>query len=155
MKAYQWFIIYLINETEERRNQVLSSGGDKFTARNDSQVYRASLLSKAFGEYTALRYYWNKLRNAPSEFVQTLQNLGLLYGLSCLDKHLVYFYQGGYAVTPDMSKQVKGNILSLCRDLKPDSLSVIDGIAPPDYVVNSVLGKSDGRVSILFMTLNL
>lgn len=149
MDAYQWLIVYLINETEDRRNQILASGGDKFTARNDSQVYRASLLSKAFGEYTALRYYWTKLKSAESEYAQTLRKLGVLYGLSCLDKNLVYFYQGGYAQTPDMSKQVKENILTLCRDLKADSLSVIDGIAPPDYVVNSVLGKSDGRVGIL------
>lgn len=159
MNAYQWLIVYLINETEDRRNQVLSSGGDRFTARNDSQVYRASLLSKVFGEYTALRYYWTKLSSASLEFSQALQNLGVLYGLSCLDKHLVYFYQGGYARTPDMSKQVKESILNLCRDLKPDSLSVIDAIAPPDYVVNSVLGKSDGRVSIrnsnFYFTCNL
>lgn len=153
-------IVYLLNETEDRRNQVLTTGGDRFTARNDSQVYRASILSKAFGEYTALRYYWTEVSSAESELVTTLQNLGILYGLSCLDKHLVYFYQGGYAQTPDMSKQVKESILTLCGDLKGDSLAVIDGIAPPDYVLNSVLGKSDGRVSSVdirnsFRVLNL
>lgn len=154
MNAYQWLIIYLIQETEDRRNQIISSGGDRFTARNDSQVYRASVLSKAFGEYTALQYYWSKLRSAESELVETLTNLGILYGLSCLEKHLVYFYQGEYAQGPHLSKQIKERILTLCLALKTDSLGIIDGIAPPDYVVNSVLGKSDGRVSNLLKILN-
>lgn len=78
--------------------------------------------------------------------IKYLLTTGALYGLSCLDKHLIYFYQGGYASGPSFSEDVKNMILKLCKDLKADSVSIIDGLAPNDYVVNSVLGKSDGQV---------
>lgn len=154
MKAYQWLIIYLINETDNKQNKLLNSGFDRFTARNESQVYRAALLSRVFAEYTALRYYWSHFLTVENELRKTLTNLGALYGLTCLDKHLVYFYQGCFAQGPELSENVKEAILELCRELKPDSLSIIDGIAPPDYVINSVLGKSDGRVTFLHFFLS-
>lgn len=146
MKAYQWLIIYLLDETENKQTKAINAGLDRFTARNESQVYCAALLARVFGEYTALRYYWSHFATAENELKRTLTNLGVLYGLTCLDKHLVYFYQGQYAQGPEMSRNVKEAILELCRELKPDSISIIDGIAPPDYVIHSVLGKSDGKV---------
>nr|XP_023014864.1 peroxisomal acyl-coenzyme A oxidase 3 [Leptinotarsa decemlineata]XP_023014871.1 peroxisomal acyl-coenzyme A oxidase 3 [Leptinotarsa decemlineata] len=145
-ESYQWLIIYLVRETENKQNEVIGRGLDKFTARNESQVYRAAVLSRAYAEYTALRYYWSKVGTANKELFSALANLGALYGLSCLDKHLVYFYQGGYAQGPEFSKSVKDGILDLCGKLKPDCLGIIDGLAPPDYVVHSVLGKSDGKL---------
>lgn len=43
---------------------------------------------------------------------------------------------------------VKDGILHLCDVLKPDFMGVIDAMAPPDYVVDSVLGRSDGKVGV-------
>ncbi|CAG9819046.1 unnamed protein product [Phaedon cochleariae] len=146
MDSYQWLILYLVQRTETKQTEILNNGLDKFTARNESQVYRASLLSKAYAEYTALRYYWDKFSSAPESLRTTLYDLGVLYGLSCLDKHLVYFYQGGYMEGSGGSEWVKEAILDLCKQLKPDSVAIVDGLAPPDYVVNSVLGNSDGRL---------
>ncbi|XP_018577780.1 peroxisomal acyl-coenzyme A oxidase 3 [Anoplophora glabripennis] len=146
MDCYQWLILYLVQETDKRQNEVVSAGADKFTARNESQVYRAALLSRAYSEYTALRYYWSQVSAADPSLQAMLNNVGYLYGLSCLDKHLVYFYQGGFASGPELSQNVKDGILALCKNLKSDSLAVIDGLAPPDYVINSVLGRSDGKL---------
>lgn len=151
MECYQWLILYLVQETDKKQNEVINAGADKFTARNESQVYRAAVLSRAYGEYTALRYYWSQVSTAEPSLQAPLNSVGCLYGLSCLDKHLVYFYQGGYASGPEMSQNVKDSILALCKILKSDSLAIIDGMAPPDYVVNSVLGRSDGKVSYCFI----
>ncbi|XP_028130693.1 peroxisomal acyl-coenzyme A oxidase 3 isoform X1 [Diabrotica virgifera virgifera] len=146
MTSYQWLIIYLVNETHKKQEEVLRRGLDRFTARNESQVYRAALLSKAYGEYTALSYFWEKVSKADKTLQAVLHNLGLLYGLSCLDKNLVYFYQGEYTRGPEFSQNIKEAILDLCKHLKPDALTVIDGLAPPDYVVHSVLATSDGKL---------
>lgn len=70
-----------------------------------------------------------------------------MYGLASLDKHLIYFYEGNFASGPNLIASVKENILSLCAVLKPHIVSIIDGLSPPDFVVNSVLGKADGKVS--------
>lgn len=146
MASYQWLILYLVEETDKRMNEVMQSGLDKFTARNESQVYRASVLCRAYGEYTALRYYWARAEKADSSLESTVTNLGIMYGLCGLDKHLAYFYQGGYARQPEFAQHIKEAILDLCKKLKGDALSVIDGLAPTDYVVHSVLGKSDGKL---------
>lgn len=71
--------------------------------------------------------------------------MGMLYGLSCLDKHLVYLYQGNYA-SPNLSELVKEAVLSLCGQLKPEVVSVVDALAPPDFLLSSMLGNSDGKV---------
>ncbi|XP_056633775.1 peroxisomal acyl-coenzyme A oxidase 3-like [Diorhabda sublineata] len=146
MNSYEWLILYMVNEMHKKQEEVIRNGLDKFTARNESQVYRAAVLSKSYGEYTALRYFWNKTSSADETLRLTLHNLGVLYGLSCLDKHLVYFYQGGYTRGPEFSQVFKDAVLDICKRLKPDALSVIDGLAPPDYVVHSVLGNSDGKL---------
>ncbi|CAG9862004.1 unnamed protein product [Phyllotreta striolata] len=146
MDAYEWLILNLVEETDKKMTEIMESGSSKFTARNESQVYRASVLTRAYGEYTALRYYWLKVVNAEDTLKPTLVDLGVLYGLSCLDKHLIYFYQGGYAVDAQFARNIKEAVLESCKKLKIEALAVIDGMAPTDFVVHSVLGASDGKV---------
>lgn len=45
-----------------------------------------------------------------------------------------------------MADLVKQNILTLCAELKPEAVAIADALAPPDFVLNSVLGMSDGKV---------
>jgi len=42
--------------------------------------------------------------------------------------------------------KLREGILNLCRELKPEAVSLVDAISPPDFVLNSVLGASDGKV---------
>lgn len=55
-------------------------------------------------------------------------------------------FKGGYIENSKQSEAVKLGILELLNDLKNESVSIIDAIAPPDFVVNSPLGMSDGEV---------
>lgn len=41
---------------------------------------------------------------------------------------------------------IREAILSLCNEIKPEAVALADAIAPPDYVLNSAIGKSDGQV---------
>lgn len=77
-----------------------------------------------------------------------LNNMMLLYSLSCLEKHLASFYQGGYCTGPQMTDLIRESILNICSELKPEAVAIADALAPPDFVLNSVLGMSDGRVSL-------
>lgn len=119
-------------------------------ARNESQVFKATTLSKIFAEYLAIKYFWKRIHENDilNDSKCVLEKLGLLYGCWSLDKHLVYFYEGNYASGSSMAKLNKDAILNLCKVLKPDIVTVIDSLAPPDYVVNSVIARSDGDVSI-------
>ncbi|XP_017774752.1 PREDICTED: peroxisomal acyl-coenzyme A oxidase 3 isoform X2 [Nicrophorus vespilloides] len=145
-ECYEWLITYLVSTTNDAQNQLVAKGISKFDARNQTQVYKAAILSKTYTEYLALRYFWSNLSRADDTMLPTLKNLGYLYALWCLDKHLVYFFQGGYASGPQMVESIKSNIVRLCETLKPEVVGVMDALAPPDYIVNSVLGRADGKL---------
>lgn len=142
--------MFLVSETDRKQKALLQNNPCKFTARNNSQVYKAAVLSRVYAEFTALSFFWSRIHrddvDEPSKVV--LRNLGVLYGLWCLDKHLPYFYQGGYANGPDMTALVKDAVLYCCKLIKPDIVGVVDAMAPPDFALNSVLGRADGRVSL-------
>ncbi|KAI4460919.1 electron transport oxidoreductase [Holotrichia oblita] len=150
LSLYEWLITYLICETDKKQQKLLDGGESKFAARNNFQVYRAGPLSRIYGEYLALRHYWKRIHdtNIDPNLMSVLENLASMYGLSSLDKHLIYFYEGNFASGPDLIACVKEGILKLCCALKPHIVSIVDALAPPDFVVNSVLGKADGKVNI-------
>jgi hypothetical protein len=56
------------------------------------------------------------------------------------------FDSGGYATDSSLADLVREGILQMCSQLKPEAVAVADSLAPPDFVLNSVIGKSDGKV---------
>lgn len=75
-----------------------------------------------------------------------LTQLVSLYGLWSLEKHLSTLYKGGYINGEKPAILIQETILKLCKNIKDDAVSLVDVIAPPDCVLNSVLGNSDGLV---------
>jgi acyl-CoA oxidase len=80
---------------------------------------------------------------------QALYRLLSLYGANVITKHLGLFYQGGFMQGAVPAELYQAGILNLLNELKSDSIALIDAIAPPDYVLNSALGKSDGEVRMI------
>ena len=58
----------------------------------------------------------------------------------------LFSFTGGYAVGPGPVWLIRDGILNLLTKIKPDAVALADVLAPPDFVLNSVLGKSDGKV---------
>lgn len=55
------------------------------------------------------------------------------------------------------SELIKHGVLDLLKALKDDAISIVDAIAPTDFILNSPLGMSDGEVykhlqSVLWQT---
>ena len=44
-------------------------------------------------------------------------------------------------------------ILLLCKQLKDDAVSLVDVLAPTDFILNSPIGASDGEVSCFHFNL--
>ncbi|KAK4876258.1 hypothetical protein RN001_012680 [Aquatica leii] len=147
-ESYQWLITYLLQESDAKLMEMFEASGSLFTAFNDSQVYKTNVLSKVYIEYVVLTVYWLRIqeKNIDENVTRVLKTLGTLYGLWCLEKHLVYFYEGNFSAQCPLSKLIRDAILDLCKTLKRDAVSVVDALAFPDFVLNSVLGKSDGKV---------
>ncbi|XP_054267166.1 peroxisomal acyl-coenzyme A oxidase 3-like [Macrosteles quadrilineatus] len=146
--AYHWLLCWLMEKTNERCETLQSFGHESFSVLNHSQVYRAKSLSIAYAEYFMLKSFWGLCCRADSHSIQAqavLTKLCSLFGLSCLDKHLVYLHQGGF-IDGHQSQLIQDTVLSLCDQLKNEAVSLVDAIAPPDFILNSVLGNSDGEL---------
>lgn len=82
----------------------------------------------------------------PNSIRQVLIRLGVLYGLWSLDAHSATLYEGGYFSGSTPNRLMKSAILKLCSELKPEMVALADAFAPPDFILNSVLGRSDGNI---------
>lgn len=150
LTCYEWLMCWLLDATSKLMNAAKQDGVNTFKARNEAQVYRARDLSRAYAEYYALRCFTVRLDlpEISAELTPTLRRIQTLYGLWCLDKHMATFYQGNFTSGPAFGEFIRKELLLKCKELKNDAVAVADAIAPPDWVLNSVIGKSDGKVSL-------
>ncbi|KAF4530544.1 hypothetical protein B566_EDAN016997 [Ephemera danica] len=147
-EMYHWLMCWLLSATENLYQNNLKLGKDPFTARNDSQVFHARTLSLAYIEHFCMLYFW-KQANAEGvdpELKPVMTKLCTLFGLWSVEKHLGTLYEGGFATGPAATQLIRKAILQLCSELKPDAVALADALAPPDFILNSALGKSDGEV---------
>ncbi|XP_022188658.2 peroxisomal acyl-coenzyme A oxidase 3 isoform X2 [Nilaparvata lugens] len=145
--AYRWLVCHLLVSTDSRMQENRSLGKDSFTARNDSQVFYGRTLSIAYIEHYVLQTFLHFIENECKDQGQkaVLKLLARLYGAWSLEKHLATLYQGGFAQTT-AAKCLRDGILELCSQVKPQAISLADSLAPPDFILNSALGMSDGQI---------
>lgn len=148
LDALNWLVSYLLEETYKKTALLKQKGKSSFEARNESQSFFARTLSIVYGERVLIFVADKFLKNLEdgSEKI-ALKRLVSLYGANVLLKYSGIFYQGGYftqASNPlDLLQQ---GVLESLPLIKTDAISLVDAIAPPDFVLNSPLGMSDGEV---------
>lgn len=150
IECYEWLLCWLITTTSEQMKKSAENGKNKMEARNDSQVYKARDLSRAYAEYYALKSFHQQLKLLkPSDELSSILNLiGLVYGYWCMERHLPTFYQGCFASGATFADTIRTEHLKNCAQMKDSSVSIADALAPPDFVLNSVIGKTDGLVCL-------
>uniref|UniRef100_A0A182MAH6 Acyl-coenzyme A oxidase n=1 Tax=Anopheles culicifacies TaxID=139723 RepID=A0A182MAH6_9DIPT len=134
LNTLNWLTAYTLEQTYQRAQHLLGQGFHKFDVRNNTQIFYAKDLAIVFGEtmeLTAERTY--------------LTRLAELYGVTLLLKHMPTLQSAGYFNT-DALRLVQEAILQLLPIVKRDAVAMIDSLAPPDFVLNSPLGASDGNV---------
>ncbi|XP_033748104.1 peroxisomal acyl-coenzyme A oxidase 3-like [Pecten maximus] len=151
LRAYKWLVGRLLVDSAERLKEQGQSGKDAFSARNDSQAYYCRSLALAYIEHTVLDRFHQletESRNGdtPPELKPVLNKMCALFGLWRLEKHLSTLYQGGYIKGSNPPKLIQEAILRLCHALKGEAVSLVDAIAPTDFVLNSPIGRSDGQI---------
>ncbi|XP_045690013.1 peroxisomal acyl-coenzyme A oxidase 3 isoform X2 [Phyllostomus hastatus] len=147
LAAYKWLVCYLLRESHEKLNQERKSGISDFEARNNSQVYCCRSLALAFLELTVLRRFHEHTHqpDVPPSLRAPLQRLSALYGLWSLGQHMALLYRGGYCSGERDSKLMESAILELCAQLKDDAVALVDALAPPDFILDSPIGRADGE----------
>ncbi|XP_072262988.1 peroxisomal acyl-coenzyme A oxidase 3 [Pyxicephalus adspersus] len=148
LAAYKWLVCYLLRESNQKLQQERQKATNDFDARNNSQVYYCRSLALAFIEHTILQRYYDYTHDTstPASLQPVLRKLCTLYGLWSLSKHMAVLYQGGYFTGELPGKIIQDAVLELCAELKDDAVSLVDAIAPPDFILNSPIAKADGEL---------
>ncbi|XP_059532493.1 peroxisomal acyl-coenzyme A oxidase 3 isoform X2 [Myotis daubentonii] len=148
LAAYEWLVCYLLRESHQKLTQEKRSGSSDFEARNNSQVYCCRSLALAFLELTVVRRFHEHTHqpDVPPPLQAVLRRLSALYGLWSLSQHTALLYRGGYFSGEQAGKMLEGAILELCSQLKDDAVALADVIAPPDFILDSPIGRADGEL---------
>ncbi|KAF5276544.1 hypothetical protein FQR65_LT03974 [Abscondita terminalis] len=146
LNVYQWLVCYLLKTSFEKHDDLLKSMSP-FWAKNESQVfYLKNLVIVYIQHFMIQRTHIMLLESKDPEIKKVLNNILCLYGVWALEKHIPILYKGGYATGPEPVTFMRTAILHLCKDLKNDSVSLIDAIALPDFRNKSDSEKSNERV---------
>ncbi|XP_070614214.1 peroxisomal acyl-coenzyme A oxidase 3 isoform X2 [Erythrolamprus reginae] len=148
LRAYKWLVCYLLRESVRKLRGQEESGCGDFEAKNNSQVYYCRSLAIAFIEHTVLQKYHRHVHSpsTPTNLQPVLSHLCCLYGLWSLNRHAAILYQGGYLSGEKAGKLIQDSILELCSKLKNEAVSLVDVIAPPDFILHSPIAKADGEL---------
>ncbi|CAK6433331.1 unnamed protein product [Pipistrellus nathusii] len=148
LAAYEWLVCYLLRESRQQLAREKRAGSSDFDARNNSQAYCCRPLALAFLELTVLRRFHQHTRQpgVPPPLRAVLRQLSALYGLWSLSQHSALLYRGGYFSGERAGKMLEDAILELCSQLKDDAVALVDVLAPPDFVLDSPIGRADGQL---------
>lgn len=148
VKAYEFLASYLLKQTSDRFDeQMRLNNNSMFKAKTRSQVYYAKLLSLIFYEMVVISRTYKNFLNPKNELERLVEKLTFLYGLWSLEKWSSFFYETNVIKSGSSTlKDIRDHILTLCEDLKDNSLSLVEVFAPPDWVLRSSLAKADGKL---------
>lgn len=149
LKVYQFLVCYLLSRSKKKLDSITSKGLDNFAARNQSQIYHLKSLSIAFFECISIErfYSYASQPEIPDDLALILKKLGHLYGLWCLEKHFPTLMMSSYLTDGGkLVEETQTTILRLCSELKDEAIALLDVVSPPDFILNSILGYSDGKV---------
>lgn len=125
-----------------------AAGQSPFAMKNNSQTFYAMTLSMIYGERFIFVSFYEQLRELEGhpEEQKVLFTLLSFYGLSIVQKYVGTLYEGGFAAGELPARLYKEAILYLLPLIKTEAIALIDSIAPPDFIINSPLGMSDGQL---------
>lgn len=148
VEAYRFLVSYLLRQTSDRLDeQTKLCQGSLFAAKTRSQVYYAKLLSMIFYEFVVLERTQKSFAKPSNELERLMNQLALLYGLWSLEKWSTFLYESNIIKSGGLTmRKIRDHILELCSSLKDNSLSLVEVLSPPDWVLRSSLGQSDGKL---------
>jgi len=57
-----------------------------------------------------------------------------------------HLFQYQIIISKDQVSKIHETLLKLCKELLPNAIALSDVLSPPDFILNSILGNSDGQV---------
>jgi len=75
-----------------------------------------------------------------------LEKLLIVHILKSLEEYLAILFEGNYVRNNNMNQWIETRLLDLCHELRNEIVTLVDVFAPPDHILNSILGNNDGQV---------
>ncbi|TPX45691.1 acyl-CoA oxidase [Chytriomyces confervae] len=115
---------------------------------NDSLIEMYAI-SKAHCQYILLKNFvhaaYHDKRAAANEVAPVLVTLCVLFGLSTMESELSEFVEDGF-VSQKQTVWLRAQIKKSLAAVRPNAVALVDSWGIPDYVLNSALGRYDGKV---------
>lgn len=151
LKAIEWLLCYILNKSAQKVDQ-LSSQADlsAFELKNQAQVYYLRTLSIIYIQRTGIVRFFQFIENndeIDEKCKNVLDKLLTIHILKILEEHLNLFFEGNYFTNGSISLWIQNRLIDLCHDLRNEAVTLVDVFAPPDHILNSVLGVRDGKVN--------
>ena len=137
--AFEWRVSYFAFQAYEAREvQKRSWNSLLIDLYKLSVAYSQSMLVTSFFEGV-------KASNIPIDTRAVLADLYRLYALYTMDNEAREFQASG-AVSPEVLNSLRPRILDLMTRVRPHAVKLVDSLAIPDYLLDSALGRYDGKV---------
>lgn len=147
LSIFNFIVTFLLNKTFNRLQSLKNHS--KFDDRNNSQVFNAIPLSIAFGHrqiFAVSLEKIQKLENLPEKLI--LKKVLSLFGANLIaTRYLSTLYEGNFMPSDiKAGSLLESGTLEFLNELKNEAVALVDSISPPDFIINSPLGMSDGNV---------
>jgi acyl-CoA oxidase len=145
--SFRWLCTRVIESGVRKFTNVRSEKEfDKVWDANMMELIPASrLFSTIVMQETFSEFIKNAEKKASKPVVQVLEKLNQVLLLSHLLKESGLFLEYDYITGKDI-RQAREKFSALCADLRSEAAALVDTFRYPDFVVNSVLGRSDGNL---------
>ncbi|KAJ3063183.1 hypothetical protein HDU98_000971 [Podochytrium sp. JEL0797] len=124
------------------------------TAMSKGQSWNDSLIemyavSKAHCQYILLKNFvaaaYHDKRAIKAQVSAPLGTLCVLFGLATMEQELSEFVEDGF-VSRVQTVWMRSAVKKALAAVRPDAVALVDAWGIPDYVLNSALGRHDGKV---------
>lgn len=109
-------------------------------------------LSTAHSQYLVVKNFYEAVSSpeltssVDAATAEVLRKLFRLYALYTVEREAADFYASGTVTVRQITLTRTKSVLSLLDDIRPHAVSLVDAWKIPDWVLDSSLGRSDGKV---------
>lgn len=146
LRMYEWLLVHLLQITHAKYVKLSNSEDNEFNLKMNIQVYHARPLALIYCEHYMVKKFIEFAYSQEGSIKEVLLKLAALFAAWNLEKNFVFMYEGGFVSSMDAAQNLREGIIDLCESLKNDVVPLVDAVAPPDFILNSPLGCSDGNV---------
>lgn len=127
-----------------------------FELKNQAQVYHLRTLSIIYIQRTGIARFAQFIETADemdTNCKKVLDQLLAVHILKILEEHANLFFEGNYFKNGSINLWIQNRLIDLCDNLRNEAVTLVDVFAPPDHILNSVLGVRDGKVTLIQLIL--